>query len=150
MPADRSEGEVGGDGGGVAPAPRLLDQLRSAIRIRHYSIRTETAYVGWVRRYIRFHGLRHPREMGAVEAEAFLADLAVRCGVSASTQAQARSALLFLYKEVLKADLPWLAELPSGRGTRRLPVVLTEREVAALWLGRRHCTRPTSRLAAAR
>lgn len=129
---DEGGGRQRGAAGGAATSPRLLDQLRSAIRLRHYSIRTESAYVDWARRYIRFHGLRHPREMAAAEVEAFLADLAVVQGVSASTQAQARSALLFLYKEVLKVDLPWLAELPVGRASRRLPVVLTEREVGAL------------------
>ncbi|HSV69879.1 MAG TPA: integron integrase [Methylibium sp.] len=117
----------------AAPAPpRLLDQLRAAIRLRHYSIRTETAYVDWARRYIRFHGLRHPRDLGAAEVEAFLTDLAVQRGVSAATQGQARSALLFLYKEVLRAELPWLSEVVSARPSRRLPVVLTPAETAAL------------------
>lgn len=115
-----------------APPPRLLDRLRAAIRLRHYSIRTETAYVDWARRYIRFHGLRHPRDLGAVEVEAFLSDLAVQRHVSAATQAQARSALLFLYKEVLRIELPWLSEVVIARPSRRLPVVLTPGEAAAL------------------
>ena len=119
-------------GGEPPPPPRLLDQLRAAIRVRHYSIRTEAAYVGWVRRYIHFHGLRHPREMGPAEVEAFLSALAQERQVSASTQAQARSALLFLYKEVLHVALPWLDEVVSARPSRRLPVVLTPGEAAAL------------------
>jgi integron integrase len=114
------------------PAPRLLDQLRAAIRVRHYAIRTETAYVDWARCYIRFHGLRHPRDLGAAQVEAFLSDLAVQRHVSASTQAQARSALLFLYKEVLHIELPWLSEVVIARPSRRLPVVLTPGEAAAL------------------
>ncbi len=115
-----------------APPPRLLDQLRAAIRLRHYSIRTEAAYVDWVRRYIRFNGLRHPRELGAAEVEAFLSELAVQRHVAASTQAQARSALLFLYKEVLHVELPWLQDVVVARASRRLPVVLTQCETAAL------------------
>jgi hypothetical protein len=112
------------------PAPRLLDQLRAAIRVRHDAIRTETAYVDWVRRSIRFHGLRHPRDLGAAQVEAFLSDLAVQRHVSASTQAQAqaRSALLFLDKEVLRIELPWLSEGVVARPSRRLPVVLTPGE----------------------
>ena len=82
-------------------SPRLFDQLRTAIRLRDDSIRIQTAYVDWARRYIRFHGLRHPREMGAAEVEAFLSDLEVQRQVSASTQSQARAALLFLYKDLL-------------------------------------------------
>lgn len=127
------------------PAPRLLDQLRAAIRLRHYSIRTETAYVDWVRRYIRFHGLRHPRDLGAAQVEAFLSDLAVQRHVSASTQAQARSALLFLYKEVLRIELPWLSEVVIARPSRRLPVVLTQGEAAALL---RQMSGPTGLVAA--
>ena len=115
------------------PAPRrLLDQLRDTIRARHYSIRTEAAYVDWARRYIRFHGRRHPRDMGAAEVGAFLTHLAAERNVGASTQAQARSALLFLYAQVLGVDLPWLDEVVSVRVSRRLPVVLTPSEVRAL------------------
>ncbi len=113
-------------------SPRLLDRVRQAIRLRHYSYRTEQAYVDWIRRFILFHGKRHPGEMGAAEVEAFLSHLATDRGVSSSTQGQARSALLFLYKQVLGADLPWLAEVVSARPSRRLPVVLTQREVHAL------------------
>lgn len=88
--------------------PKLLDQVRERIRVKHYSIRTETQYVQWVRRFILYHGKQHPRDMGAAEVEAFLTHLAVDGQVSASTQNQALSALLFLYKEVLGIDLPWL------------------------------------------
>lgn len=88
--------------------PRLLEQVREQIRLRHYSIRTESVYIGWVKRFIRFHKYRHPLQMGAAEVEAFLSDLAVRRDVSASTQNQALSAILFMYKKVLLIELPWL------------------------------------------
>lgn len=113
-------------------APRLLDQLRERLRVKHCSIRTESAYVGWVRRFILFHGKRHPRELGAAAVEAFLTHLAVDREVSASTQNQAKSALLFLYREVLGLRLPWLDGLTAAPVRRRLPVVLTPRETAAL------------------
>ena len=113
-------------------APRLLDVLRDRLRLKHYSLRTEQQYVNWVRRFLRFHQLRHPREMGAVEVTAFLTDLAVAGQVSASTQNQALSALLFLYREVLELDLPWLDEVVRAKQPSRLPVVLTRREVAAV------------------
>ena len=100
--------------------------------MRHYSLRTEQAYVDWARRYIRFHGLRHPQELGPAEVAAFLTHLAVQREVSASTQAQARSALLFLYRQVLGVDLPWLQEAVVAKPARRLPVVLTPGEVRAL------------------
>ena len=116
------------------PPPRLLDRVRAAIRVRHYSIRTEDAYVDWVRRYILFHGKRHPADMGADEVAAFLSDLAVERQVSASTQNQAKAALLFLYKQVLQQDLPWLSEVVAAKQSRRLPVVLTQREVRELLL----------------
>ncbi len=90
---------------------KLLDQVRERIRVKHYSIRTEEQYVQWARRFILFHGKRHPRDMGAAEVEAFLTDLAIKGHVAASTQNQALSALLFLYKEVLSIALPWLQEL---------------------------------------
>lgn len=110
--------------------PRLLDQLREALRVRHYSLRTEQAYVHWVKRYILFHGKRHPREMGAQEVEAFLSWLAVEGKVSASTQGQALAALLFLYKQVLGVELPWLDEVVRAKRPQRLPTVLTPEEVA--------------------
>lgn len=112
--------------------PKLLDQMRQAIRVRHYSLRTETAYVDWARRFILFHGKRHPKDMGAPEVEAFLTHLAVERKVAASTQNQARSALLFLYKEVLEIVLPWLDGVVSAKPGKRLPVVLTQHEARAL------------------
>lgn len=112
--------------------PRLLDQLRDRIRVKHYSLRTEQAYVDWARRFILFHGKRHPRDLGPEAIEAFLSDLAVQRNVSASTQNQAKSALLFLYKEVLRIDLPWLGKIESAKRPQRLPVVLTPEEVDAL------------------
>ncbi|MDP1605317.1 MAG: integron integrase [Rhodocyclaceae bacterium] len=105
------------------------------MRVKHYSIRTETQYVHWIKRFILFHDKRHPREMGAPEVEAFLTDLAVVGGVSASTQNQALSALLFLYREVLEVQLPWLDNVTRAKPSRRLPVVLTPAEVRAV-LGR--------------
>lgn len=115
-------------------APKLLDQLRGAIRVRHYSIRTEEAYVDWVKRYIFFHNKRHPKEMGANEIAAFLSYLAIERGVSASTQNQARSALLFLYREVLAIEIAEMGDVIAAKVSRRLPVVLTEREVRELLL----------------
>ncbi len=112
--------------------PRLLDRLREQIRVRHYSIRTETAYVTWVRNFIRYHGLRHPAEMGAAEVERFLSHLAVDRTVSASTQNQALAALLFLYKHVLAIDLPWLDDVIRAKRPERLPVVLSREETQRL------------------
>lgn len=112
--------------------PKLLDRLRHKIRLKHYSIRTEEAYVGWARSYILFHGKRHPRDMRASDVEAFLTHLAVERHVSASTQNQARSALLFLYKEVLEIHLPRLADVAPAKRGKRLPVVLTQHEARAL------------------
>lgn len=114
------------------PKPRLLDQVRVAIRTRHYSPRTEEAYVGWIRRFILFHRKRHPIEMGATEVTAFLSSLAVEARVSASTQNQALAALLFLYREILEVDLPWLDEIVRAKRSRRLPTVLAREEVAAV------------------
>jgi len=119
----------------VAPAgarPRLLDRMRARMRARHLSRRTEDAYIGWVLRFLRFHGLRHPSTLGATEATAFLTHLAVRGRVAASTQNQALSALLFLYREVLETDLPWLHDLVRARRPARLPVVLTRDEVRSV------------------
>jgi len=107
----------------------LIDQLRERLRTLHYSLRTEDVYVDWVRRFILFNGRRHPRDMGAPEVEAFLTHLAVERKVSASTQNQARAAIIFLYREVLAIELPWLQSVVSAKKTVRLPVVLTEREV---------------------
>ena len=112
--------------------PKLIDQVRDKLRVKHYSIRTESVYVDWIKRFILFHGKRHPQEMGAPELEGFLTDLAARGGVSASTQNQALSALLFLYREVLKVDLPWLDNVTRAKRPQRLPVVLTTAEVRAV------------------
>jgi integron integrase len=109
--------------------PKLLDQVRSAIRVRHYSPRTEAAYVNWILRFIGFHGMRHPAEMGDTEVTAFLSDLAERGHVSASTQNQALSALLFLYRIVMKRELPWMSQIVRAKRPARLPVVLTRDEV---------------------
>jgi len=109
--------------------PKLLDQVRDRIRVKHYSIRTETQYVQWIKRFILFHNKRHPQEMGTTEVEAFLTHLAVNGHASASTQNQALSALLFLYKEVLGIDLPWLNNVVRAKQPQRLPVVLTRTEV---------------------
>lgn len=117
----------------VSPAaPRLLDQVREAIRLRHFSWRTEQAYVHWIKRFILFHHKRHPRDMGAVDVQAFLSWLAVEGQVSASTQGQALAALLFLYKQVLGVDLPWLDEVVRAKRPQRLPAVLTPDEVTRL------------------
>lgn len=112
--------------------PRLLDQVRQAIRARHYSPRTERAYVGWVRRFILFHGKRHPSEMGEIEVTQFLSFLATSEKVSASTQNQALNALLFLYREVLRKDLDWLKGIVRAKRPVRLPVVLSREEVRSV------------------
>ncbi len=117
----------------LAPKPRLLDQVREAVRARHYSCRTEKAYIHWIKRYIFFHGKRHPAELGASEVTAFLTSLAVHDKVAASTQNQALSALLFLYREVLSVELPWLADIIiRAKRPQHLPVVLTRDEVRAV------------------
>lgn len=113
--------------------PRLLDQVRDRLRLKHYSLRTEQAYVGWIKRYIIFHGKRHPAEMGKPELESFLTSLAVDRNVSASTQTQALSALLFLYKDVLELEFPWLDEVTRAKKPVRLPTVLTHDEVKLLF-----------------
>ena len=112
--------------------PRLLEQIREALRLRHYSLRTEQAYTYWVKRFVLFHSKRHPREMGAAEVESFLFWLAVEGQVSAATQGQALAALLFLYMQVLGVDLPWLDEIVRAKWPQRLPEVLTPEEVRRL------------------
>jgi integron integrase len=114
------------------PPPKLLDRVRGALQTRHYSRRTEKTYVAWIRRYILFHGKRHPAEMGAPEMTRFLSWLAVDGKVAASTQNQALSALLFLYQEVLDLDVPWLDDVVRAKRPQRLPVVLTRDEVRAM------------------
>ncbi len=111
---------------------KLLGQLRERVRYLHYSRRTEEAYVFWCRAYIRWHGLRHPADMGNAEVEAFLTYLAAERGLAPSTHKQALSALLFLYGKVLGVSLPWLTEIGRPQVQRRLPVVLSVDEVGAL------------------
>lgn len=113
-------------------AVRLLDQLRERLRMVHYSLRTEQAYLHWVRAYIRFHGCRHPAELGGEAVEAFLRHLAVDRALSPSSHRQALSALLFLYGKVLGLQLPWMAEIGRPIPKRRLPVVLTPEEIQAV------------------
>ncbi len=118
------------------PAPprgvRLLDQVRDRIRYKHYSIRTEHAYVQWIRRFVHFSDGRHPRDLGPADVVRFLTHLAVQGGVAASTQNQAKSAILFLYREVLDLELPWLDDVEGAKQPQRLPVVLTPDETDAL------------------
>lgn len=119
-------------------APSLLTQLRAALRLRHYSPRTEEAYVQWVRRFVRFCGLRHPRELGPSDVTRFLSSLAVDGNVSASTQNQALAAIVFLYRDVLTMPVGWLTTLVRAKRPGRVPVVLTRDEVRQLFarLGR--------------
>jgi integron integrase len=117
------------DPAAAARATRLLPRLAAALRVRHYSERTVEAYLAWVRRYVRFHGLRHPQELGAADVGAFLSHLAQELHVSASTQNQAHAALLFLYRDVLDVPLAPVETLVHAKRPRRLPVVLTRAEV---------------------
>lgn len=110
----------------------LLGRVREVIRYKHYSIRTERAYVDWIRRFVNFHGRRHPREMGADEVRAFLGHLTANLDVAVSTHQQALSALLFLYRDVLELELPWLDNLSRPTKPKRLPTVLSQAEVEAL------------------
>jgi integron integrase len=114
------------------PPPRLLDQVRDRLRVKHYSLRTEDSYLHWIRRFILFHGKKHPRDMGGPQVEAFLSHLATVGRVAASTQNQALSALLFLYREVLQVELPWMEGVVRAKRPKHVPVVLTENEVRAL------------------
>lgn len=112
--------------------PKLLDQVQAVLRMKHYSIRTERAYLDWIKRYILFHHKTHPAQMGAPEVEAFLSHLAVAGKAAASTQNQAKSALLFLYREVLALELPWLDNVTQAKTPQRLPVVLTVSEIKSV------------------
>lgn len=114
------------------PPPKLLDEVRRALRIRHRSPRTEEAYLHWIRRFIRFHDRRHPRELGRDDITRFLSSLAVDHHVAAATQSQALSALVFLYRHVLHAPFDWLDPIERARRPARLPVVLTRAEVSAV------------------
>ncbi|MCP4570756.1 MAG: integron integrase [bacterium] len=117
----------------IAPRPsRLVDEIRNAIRARHYSPRTEEAYVRWIRHFVRFHDRRHPRHLGEPEVTAFLSHLATERKVAASTQNQALSALLFLYRDVLRVELDWLDDVVRAKKPLRLPTVLTVGEVQAV------------------
>jgi integron integrase len=130
-----------------APSPppaRLLDEVRAQVRYMHYSLRTEEAYVHWVRAFVRHHGMRHPAELGRPECESFLIWLANERGVAPATHKQALSALLFLYQKVLRMSLPWMSEIGRPKHHERLPVVLTHDEVARLM----HCLAPEHRLLA--
>ena len=116
----------------MTQAPKLLDQVREAIRVRHYSIRTEKSYVSWIRQYILFHDKKHPRDMGEREVSSFLSYLASQRNVAASTQNQALSAILFLYRDVLQIELDWLEDVVRAKKPERLPVVLTKPETNSL------------------
>src|SRR5579872_1192600 len=115
-----------------APPKRLIRQLREALQLRQYSPRTEEAYVAWVRRYVRFHGLRHPAELGPDDVTRFLSSLATERQVGASTQNQALAAVLFLYREVLGQDVGWLGGIVHAKRSARLPVVLSRAEERAV------------------
>lgn len=117
---------------GVQRQPKLLDRVRERIRVKHYSRSTEKTYIYWIRLYIHYHGLRHPQDMGAAEVEAFLSHLATQREVSAGTQNQAMHALLFLYREVLGVELPWLDGITRAKPSKRVPTVLTQAETRAL------------------
>jgi integron integrase len=121
--------EFGQSGQDSARPPRLLDRVRAGLRARHYSPRTEKAYVGWIRRFILFHSKRHPDEMSSVEVGAYLSNLASEAKVSASTQNQALAALLFLYQQVLGRELEWLGDLVHAKRPKHVPVVLGRQEV---------------------
>ena len=117
---------------GGADQPRLLDQVRDRIRVMHYSRSTEKTYIHWILAYIRFHGRRHPRDMSAPEVEAYLSHLATARDVAAGTQNQAMHAILFLYRQVLGIELPWLDGVTRAKESKRLPSVLTQAETRAL------------------
>jgi integron integrase len=112
--------------------PKLLEQVRTVIRLRHYSLRTEQTYVSWIKQYIFFNDKRHPAELGAAEVTRFLSHLAVSRRVAASTQNQALAAILFLYRHVLKQDLPWLEDVERAKRPKRIPTVFTRTEVKAV------------------
>ncbi|MGI8836518.1 MAG: integron integrase [Pyrinomonadaceae bacterium] len=114
------------------PTPKLLDQVRAVVRVKHFSLSTERAYVGWIRRFILFHHKKHPKEMAEPEIRQFISHLAVDAKISASTQTVALSALLFLYRDVLKRDLPYIHHIERSKPSKKLPVVFTRSEVQAV------------------
>ena len=114
------------------PTPKLLDQVKSVARMRHLSLSTERAYVGWIRRYILFHNKKHPKEMAETEIRQFISDLAVNAKISASTQTVALCAILFLYRDVLKKSLPYIDQIERAKPSKKLPVVFTRSEVEAV------------------
>jgi site-specific recombinase XerD len=116
----------------MAPTRRLLEEVRKEIRLRHYSYRTEKAYVEWIWRFVVFHGKQNPKLLGGPEVEKFLSNLAQERNVSAATQSQALAALLFLYKRVLKVDLPWIDNVVRATRPKRLPTVLGQQEVQSV------------------
>src|SRR5205085_6263245 len=111
------------------PKPKLLDQVRNIIRLRHFSIRTEEAYIYWIKKFILFHNKSHPLDMGKVEIEAFLSHLAITENVSPSTQNVALSAIIFLYREVLKKDLGNIKDFERSKRPSKLPLVFTRDEI---------------------
>jgi site-specific recombinase XerD len=119
-----------GLGGKIPHVPKLLDQVRDVLRMKHYSLRTEQAYVNWIKRYILFHDKRHPAEMGEAEIRSFISDLASKRLVAASTQTVALSALLFLYRDVLKKA--FIEGIERAKKPERLPVVFTKDEVTEI------------------
>ncbi len=120
------------DSAPIVQQPKLLEQMRAVIRTKHYSYSTEKTYLHWAKRFILFHGKRHPADMGAPEVEAFLSALATERNVSASTQNQGMHAILFLYRDVLHVTLPWLDGVTRAKVSKRLPSVLTQQEIAAM------------------
>jgi integrase len=116
----------------MANSPGLFEVVRHKIRVKHYSIRTEKTYVYWIKSYLQFHSLQHPRDLGAAQIEAFLTHLAVNRNVSASTQNQALSALLFVYKVVLEIELPYLEGVTRAKRSTRVPVVFTPDEAPSV------------------
>jgi hypothetical protein len=120
------------------PSPRLLDQVRERLRVKHYSMRTEDCYLHWIRRFVFFHGTKHPRDMGGAQVEAFLSHLATDARAAASTQNQALSALLFLYRELLLVDLPWMDGALRAKRPKHVPVLFTENEVRVTRATGRH------------
>ena len=126
--------------------PRLMDEVRRIMRLHHYSLRTEQAYSDWIKRFIRFHRNRNPRDLGEVEVSAFLSYLATDRLVAASTQNQALSAILFLYNRVLQIELPWLDDVTRAKRPERLPFVVAREDVASVFAVMRGCNRLVSEL----